>query len=83
LNHNLVYPERAHTKKIQGQVQISFMVDTDGNVVDPFIQKSVEYSVDQESIRVIKNSGKWIPSMLDGVNKNSCKVIPVNYQLPD
>lgn len=83
LTHNLVYPDRALTKKIQGKVQISFMIDTEGNVVDPFIQKSVEYSVDQESIRVIKNSGKWIPSMLDGVNKKSYKVIPINYKLQD
>src|SRR5450432_782854 len=60
---NLVFPERALRKNIQGQVRIAFNIDEDGNVLHPFIQKSREYSLDQESLRIIRNSGKWIPAL--------------------
>src|SRR5450755_654497 len=52
LLHNLKYPDRAINKDIQGQVRISFMVDKEGKVQDTHITKSVEYSLDQESVRV-------------------------------
>jgi TonB family protein len=81
LIHNLVYPERAMNKDIQGQVLVFFMVDQEGNVVEPYIQKSVEYSLDQASLELIKKSGKWVPGMKDGLPFKAHKVQPVNYKL--
>ncbi len=81
LSKNLNYPERAVNKEIQGQVRICFMVDKEGNVSDPYIQKSVEYSLDQETIRIIKNSGRWDPAQTDGVPVNSYKIQPLNFRL--
>jgi TonB family protein len=81
LMKNLKYPERAQTKEIQGQVRIFFRVDKDGNIADPYIQKSVEYSLDQETLRIITNSGKWDPATKDSIPVNSYKVQPLNYRL--
>jgi protein TonB len=81
LMKNIRYPERAQTKEIQGQVRIFFRVDKEGNITDPYIQKSLEYSLDQETIRIITNSGKWDPSMKEGIPVNSYKVQPLNYRL--
>jgi periplasmic protein TonB len=81
LQKNLRYPERAQTKEIQGQVKIFFKVDKDGNITDPYIQKSVEYSMDQETIRIIVQSGKWDPATKEGVPVNSYKIQPLNYKL--
>jgi len=81
LGHNLTYPDRAVNKEVQGQVKVFFMVDTNGVVTDPYLTRSVEYSLDQESLRVIKNSGKWTPSMQHGEPKKSYKVMPVNFKL--
>jgi protein TonB len=78
---NLRYPERAQTKEIQGQVRIFFKVDNEGNITDPYIQKSVEYSLDQETLRIIMQSGKWDPATKDGNPVNSYKVQPLNYRL--
>jgi protein TonB len=61
IQHNLQYPQRAIDKKIQGSVMVSFQVDTAGHISECFILHSVEYSLDQEAIRLIKRSGKWIP----------------------
>jgi periplasmic protein TonB len=81
LAHNLKYPERAINKEIQGQVEIGFVVDENGNVKDPYIHKSVEYSLDQASIKLIKDSGKWDPGVKNGVNVKSFKVQPVIFKL--
>ena len=81
LSKNQNYPERAVTKEIQGQVRIYFMVDREGNIIDPYIQKSVEYSLDQEALRIIKNSGRWDPAQKNGTAINSYKVQPFNYRL--
>jgi protein TonB len=78
---NLRYPERATGKGIQGQVRIFFKVDKEGNISDPFIQKSLEYSLDQESLRLIIQSGKWDPATKDGNPVNSYKIQPLNYRL--
>ena len=81
LMKNLRYPERAQGKEIQGQVRIFFKIDKDGNITDPYIQKSVEYSLDQESLRIIIQSGKWDPATKNGIPVNSFKTQPLNYRL--
>jgi protein TonB len=81
LMHNLEYPERAVNKKIQGQVKILFMVDEEGHVKDPYIEKSVEYSLDQASVELIRKSGKWVPGTKDGIPVKTYKIQPVNYKL--
>jgi periplasmic protein TonB len=81
LVRHLVYPARAYEKEAQGQVRIFFMVDTAGNVNDPFIYRSVEYSLDQESVKLIQKSGKWTPATKNGTFVNSYKSQPINFKL--
>ena len=81
LVHHLSYPDRAVSKEIQGQVRIYFEVDEDGNVKDSYILKSIEYSLDQESLRVINESGKWDPGIKDDIKVKTFKVMPVNFKL--
>jgi periplasmic protein TonB len=81
VTNNLKYPERALNKDIQGSVRVCFLVDTTGVVRDPFIVKSIEYSLDQESIRLIRNSGKWVSGQKGGIPITTYKIEPVNYKL--
>jgi len=83
LAHNLMYPERAAGKNIQGKVHIYFLVDTVGLVKDPFIFKSVEYSLDQESMRLVKNSGRWVPGKKNGNPLTSHSIKSITYRLED
>jgi periplasmic protein TonB len=76
---NIQYPERARPKNIQGQVGIYFIVDKEGNIRDPFILKSQEYSLDQESFRLIKKSGKWEPALRNGIPVNSYQLKYLNF----
>jgi protein TonB len=76
---NSQYPERARSKNIQGQVRIYFIVDKEGNIRDPYIQKSQEYSMDQEALRLIKKSGKWEPALRNGIPVNSNQLQYLNF----
>jgi periplasmic protein TonB len=83
LGQHLVYPDRAISKDVQGQAQIKFMVDTGGVIQDVFLQKSVEYSIDQASLDLIKKSGNWVPGTKDGIPVKTYKVQPINFKLED
>jgi protein TonB len=80
LTKNIQYPERAQKKGMHGQVQIIFAVDKEGNITDPYIRKSVEYSLDQESLRLIIQSGKWNPAIKDSVPVDSYQVQRLNFR---
>lgn len=81
LSKNLQYPERAQKAVIQGMVAIRFIVDENGNVVEPVVGRSVEFSIDEEAIRIIRVSGKWEPAYQNGHNVKSYKSQPMNFRL--
>jgi protein TonB len=81
LTKNLKYPDRAINGNYEGTVHITFTVDTEGQVHDPYISKSVEYSLDAESMRMIKKSGKWTPAFQNGKNVKTYKIQPITFRL--
>jgi len=81
LSNKLAYPQRAMNRDIQGQVGVNFVVDENGKVLEAMVSKSREWSLDQEAILIIQNSGKWIPASKDGVPVKSYKFQPINFRL--
>lgn len=62
LEKNINVPDRATNLKKNGTVVIQFIVQKDGSLSDFFIHQSVEYSIDEEALRVLKRSPKWVPA---------------------
>jgi periplasmic protein TonB len=81
LKKKLEYPERAQKGVIQGQVIVDFIVDKKGIVMNSYISKSVEYSLDEEALKIIAGSGKWDPAFQNGSNVKSYKRQPLNFKL--
>lgn len=55
------------TKSVKGgEVIIFFRIDEAGNVEDVGLRKSVEYILDEEAIRMIRNSPLWNPAISNG-----------------
>jgi protein TonB len=81
LSKNLRYPDRAVSAEKQGSVIVGFVIDIYGNVIDPYIARSVEYSLDKEALRIIKGSGGWLAASQNGVNVKSYKRQPINFRL--
>ncbi|MBO9617130.1 MAG: TonB family protein [Dyadobacter sp.] len=66
LANNLKYPEEALQAGVQGPVQVSFLIDEDGNVSSGRIIKSPGIELDEEAMRLIRIMPKWTPAQKDG-----------------
>lgn len=62
-------------------VKVIFVVDEEGKVGDISIAKSREYSLDNESIKMIQTSGKWVPGTKNGIAVKTYKMQPINFRL--
>jgi len=74
------YPPTALKKNLQGTVVVEFIIDTKGKVSDIKAISGPE-ELKAESIRVIKESGVWVPAKDHGVNVRSYKRQPISYKL--
>ncbi len=81
LYQNLTYPERAQQQNIQGKVVTEFVVDTMGHISNLEIIKSVEFSLDQEALRMFATSPAWIPAFQNGRKVKSYKRQPLSFKL--
>ena len=81
LNRNFTYPAAAQSKGIQGTVVVSFTVAIDGRIQEEFLTKSVEFTLDDEAMRLIKQSPKWLPARQNGKKVRSFKRQPVQFKL--
>jgi protein TonB len=81
LNKNMIYPQRAQNLNKQGTVVLQFIVGKDGEVFDQEIVQSVEYSLDQEALRMINESPAWIPAFQRGKNVKSYKKQPITFKV--
>jgi len=81
LTRHLKYPQDAQRKKLQGQVTVQFIINTDGSVTDPKIIKSLSPSCDREVLRVVRMMPKWKPGTDHGKPVRTKFVIPVVFSL--
>jgi periplasmic protein TonB len=79
---NFRYPDRAINNNIQGTVIVKFIVSKEGKVEDAAIEKSVEYSLDKETLRIINGSSdNWVSAVQNGRNVKSYKRQPIVFKL--
>ncbi len=81
LKRNLNYPNLALSQKIQGKVVVSFIVNKDGSISSPKVEKSAHPLLDSEALRVVKMMPKWTPGMMDGKPCRTMFAIPVNFRI--
>ncbi|MFA6246038.1 MAG: energy transducer TonB [Mucilaginibacter sp.] len=81
LNRNTRYPWHARNNNIQGTVQVSFVVETDGTLTNFKIIKSVAPDLDAESIRVMHSSPKWKPGKKTGKPVRTLHQVPISFTL--
>lgn len=72
----LRYPQPALEAGVEGKVTLSFVIERDGTLSNIEVLQSIDQSLADEAIRVLKTSPKWTPGM-----QNTAKV-RVKYSLP-
>ncbi len=80
LQKNLKYPDAAVNNEIQGEVVVEFVVNEDGSLTGIRALSGPE-QLKPESIRIIKESGKWIPAKDKGMVVASYHRQPIKYKL--
>jgi len=75
------YPELAAENGIQGRVFITFVVETNGNVSNVSISRSVDQLLDEAAKEAVMASPKWEPGMQRGRPVRVRYSIPIIFQL--
>ena len=75
LQSKINYPEIAKKAGVEGTVFLQFVVDENGNVVDPQVVKGIGAGCDEEALRAVRQV-KFKPGMQRG------RPVKVRFQLP-
>ncbi len=83
LKDNLVYPEQALERKIEGIVFIKLIINKKGKIKDPKVFVSVDALLDQEAIRLVKKMPKWEPAYQNDKPVSIYYNLPVRFKLSE
>ena len=81
LSDNILYPEEAQKKGIQGRVICNFIVRKDGSITDVNVVRGVDPLLDAEAVRVLKSMPAWKPGTQRGQAVDVCFTLPVEFRL--
>lgn len=70
------YPIEALQRDISGKVQVSFVVDEEGHILDPKVVRGLGAGLDEEALRLVRIMPWWTPGYIQG------KAVRVAYTLP-
>ncbi|WKN41747.1 energy transducer TonB [Tunicatimonas pelagia] len=81
IQKQLKYPKSARRKDIEGVVYVQFTVDRQGQVTEVKTLKGIGNGCDQESERVVQQSKRWSPGLVNN-NPVKCRmVLPITFKL--
>lgn len=81
LSKNIDYGPVYQGNGTQGRVIVEFIVNKDGNIINPKVIRGVDRFLDKEALRVIKLMPKWKPGMQNGEKVNVRFRVPVMFRL--
>lgn len=81
IDDNLIYPKEMKDNNIQFRVLVTFVVDTDGSLFNIRVAKPYGYGADEEAIRLMTLSPKWIPGLINDKRVKVQMTIPIIFKL--
>ena len=66
IRKNIRYPEAALTKGISGNVKVEFFVNKKGKVIEVSVVEGIDEIINNEAIRVVSSSPRWIAAEING-----------------
>lgn len=77
ISEHLTYPFEAMKHNIHGKVNVEFVVEKDGSLVQVrTVGPKLGYGLEEQAVKIFSNMPKWIPGKQDG------KVVPVYQMIP-
>lgn len=82
IQKNLVYPEKAKAKGIEGRVFVQFVIEKDGSISNILIKRGIGGGCEEAVVEMIKNMPKWKPGKQKGKPVRCQFTLPINFELP-
>ena len=76
LGKNIKYPKQAMENNVQGTVKVFFIVEKDGSITNIEVPEKIGSGLDEEAMRVMRLSPKWVMGIQSG------KPVRVKYNIP-
>jgi protein TonB len=83
LAKTLRYPAEAKEASITGKVFLTFVIEKNGGLTDIRVLRGLGSGCDEEAIRVLKASPKWIPGQQNGEVVREQFTLPVSFRVND
>jgi TonB family protein len=87
IGREIRYPFEAREKGIEGTVDIEFVIDKEGKLVEFAVDNGIGYGCDEAALYAVKKLSKsnltWIPAKQNNKNVNYLYKIPVKFHLED
>lgn len=83
MNEHMNYPKEAQTKRIFGEVIVTFTINKKGKISNYLIKKGIGGGCDEEAIRLIQlTDGNWISGILKTRKVEVEYEVPIMFNLP-
>ena len=82
IKQNMVYPQEAKAKGIEGRVIVKFTVEEDGTITNGKILRGVDPLLDNEALRLVSIMPKWSPGRFAGKDIRAIYNLPLSFKLP-
>lgn len=80
LQRNITYPEIAKKAGVEGKVFVQFVVDEQGNVVDPVVTRGIGAGCDEEALKAVRQA-KFKPGKQRGKPVRVKMSLPITFRL--
>jgi len=78
---NSRYAEMPKKDKAIGKVYLSFVIERDGRITDAVITRGLNFKCDEEALRLLRTSEKWIPATLKSRKVRSKGNLSISFGL--
>lgn len=81
LDKHLIYPRSCMDAKIEGDVEVTFLVDATGTVLEPSVSKPSHTELDRAALFAVSRMPQWKPGRSGGKVTVVRVTIPIHFQL--
>jgi TonB family protein len=81
ISRSIRYPNEARDQGIEGKVVIQFIVNPDSSLSDIQVVKGIGGGCDEEALRIVRNSPKWIPGEQNNRRVKAYMNLPIMFKL--
>jgi hypothetical protein len=75
------YPKKAWWDEVESDVQVKLIIEKDGKISGAQHLNISNYGFEQEAVRLVLKSGKWIPAKNRGNVVKSEGLLTINFRL--